>query len=471
MISIDPTLARIRLLESKPQILVLEAEQPYDEFVREVQAFYNKNGADVSYDLTYKIIDALGIEKAETPEGVQFAQEVKKNPQKLLTTFLKRKGVTIEQLESMVQNELIPSGNKQMVDLLTKMLQKMEEIEANTSGTRSTTETMSADVYKLVQGLYTRMDSRKGNKVDSTMTKIYTGEVVNFLTENGELIQKATVLIDADDDISQEQLDAFNKRKAATLTESKEITVNELPKTVQEVKSQPNILWAQKNNKIYIIDKSQLISDEEAAAVANRLGETGGEGGGGDTGEGAEELTLPREVKSLIKMPEMFFSPIGQETKQGEYNKAEDKTRKNIAHGYGQSQYYRQKADQIAREMGFSAVPEMTDESGDKWETMVNPNAPAYKVLNWIANNFQDSGIKIIGSQLTVSNGTKAQRSFTNAYVVIHFERNVEQSDITNIDSITVQKLERKQQSFLDFCKSERLNTRISDNNVVVNTK
>lgn len=340
MTYLDPTLKKIRLLESEELISENKPPESYDNFVREVRDFYKKQGMDVSYELTYKIIDALGIDEAKTKAGASLASRIQKDPNRLLTAILDEKGVTVDFIKKMINNNKNPSGDPDIMQKIDTMVDAMIKAEGHASASHSINTVMSSDLYEIkefMRRIYEEIQKKQSSGSSAPSNRGgYMGKQIHFIKPDGSA-GVGTVLVDSDDpSLSQEYLDSVTGRQkqntpdtetqntSDTGTEKQNIsegnsTGDQIPDRVEEVQQTSNTLWIQCDGQIYEVDKSVIIDE----ALSNR-------------------------IKNLMRDSELFFKAIDGLNYGGE------KMKRKVARSQGGLEYYQDKADEVGKKVGFS---------------------------------------------------------------------------------------------------------------------
>jgi len=175
MINADPTLVKIRLMESSRNILLTEAAQTMADVKAEVKAELLKSGVNVSDKIVDILFKLYGLDDHKTPEQVAVVKNIIKNPKRWITDIMQGLGVSLQDLTATVNQQANASQDPQIAQAIGAALSLLQQIELNTSATRSATEMQSTDIYSQIEYLKHMAGSMTG------MTEQMT-ELVNIMT-------------------------------------------------------------------------------------------------------------------------------------------------------------------------------------------------------------------------------------------------------------------------------------------------
>ncbi len=214
MTNLDPTLTRLRLMESNSANIINEIAQTMDQVKSEVKAELLKSGVKVNDKIVDVLFKIYGLDAQRTPEAVATVKNIMKNPKRWLIDIMQGLGVSLQDLTTNVNQQANASQDPQVEQAIGAALSLLQQIELNTSATRSATEMQSTDLYAQIEylkhmaGSITGMTQQMSALVD-IMTKaakaaetgkhpLYgvdqTGKHVTITTE----MKDGTVIIDSD---------------------------------------------------------------------------------------------------------------------------------------------------------------------------------------------------------------------------------------------------------------------------------
>lgn len=473
MISSDQTLQKIRKFNSEYTTLLAEANnagfQSMEDFYKEVKQFYAKQGVTVSDKLIKFIVDVFGVEAAKNPQIAQTTKNIFKNPQRFLTNVQQALGLDVNELAKQVEAKGNPNHDPNITKMIPQFLQLMQSIESHASGSHSTLDTISTDMYdvkQMVQSSFDRAEqstqkvgggsnrvfrkmlielkrianAKLSGKNDSPLNaKDLTGEDVSF--QQGLTTLTGKVLVDSGSKtLSQDHLDALNQNGQV------------ITQTLQEIQQMPNTVWVQVSGQVYVVKKAELLSPEVANAMADFI------------------PNATNEIKSLLQVPKVFFQPLTGEL--GKRDKGDDRTRRKIAHSLGRSSYSAEKADDIASRMGFRRTEDSDEESEGEWYSPLNDGSdkvPVMIVLRWISDNYNDSGIEIEGDNLSVTGGRMASGVFTSKYFTARFSSQTRARDVSQIVSMDVKAVDIPR--LIDFCQQNDISHKEQGKQVLIYNK
>lgn len=462
MIKIDSTLQNVRKFNSNYFKLINEANdagfQSMDDFYAEVKKQYAEQGIIVSEKVIKFIVDVFGAEAANNPQLAQISKNIFKNPNRFLTNVEKALGVNSAGIAQKVNAIGNTSNDQQVYQYLAKILQNMEYIENNTSATRSIADTQSADVYNILQQLEAAF-KRQEQQAQGDATKIkmledvlaelkriteaqsanttpsaydnqdLTGEKLYFM-QGGQLVE-GTTLFDSDSPLkSQDTLDAINSGKNPP----------PIQETLEQIQKMPHTVWIQSGGKVYVVKKSTIPDINMIGKLADFIPEA------------------TEEIKSILKMGKLFFQPISGNIK------ADQKTRRTIGRAAGDFEYEADKIRDIHNQWGMRQLPNQDVEQSGTWSSQVKggvENTAAMKVINWVMQHVNDSGVEISGGNLVIRDGKMAGGVFTNKYFTIRFRSSTTGYDASMITTIEVKGVNIN--DLADFCKINRI--RFDDKN------
>lgn len=214
MINADPTLVKMRLMESSRNILLTEAAQSMEQAKAEAKAELLKSGVKVNDKIIDIIFRLYGLDNSNSPEKVAVVNNILKNPKRWLIDIMQGLGVSLEDLTAKVNQQSNTAQDPQIAQAIGAALNLLQQIELNTSATRSATETQSTDIYaqieylKHIAGSMTGMTQQMTELVSIMTTAakaaetgkhpLYgtdqTGKHVTITTE----MKDGTVIIDSD---------------------------------------------------------------------------------------------------------------------------------------------------------------------------------------------------------------------------------------------------------------------------------
>jgi hypothetical protein len=473
MINLDTTLQNVRRFNSNYARLLFEAEeqgfQSMEDFYDEVKRFYAEQGVTVSDKVIKFIVDVFGAESANNPQMAQIGKSIFKNPKRFLSTVEKALGVNAPQLAQKIDDTANQNDNPQVVQALTQLLGVMEKIEQHASGSHSVLDTISTDLYDIKQNLVATA-GRAAQSVDELEAQQGLTELVQAMKEivpelqriakaqlnknepsaydgqdlsnddlkffqNGQLIE-GRVLLDSDSPLlSQEVIDGINNGKNPPW----------IVETIEEIKQMPHTVWVYVGGKVYVVKKSTIPDINLVGKMAEFIPQA------------------TEEVKSLLKLPKIFFQPVSGERKQDE------KTRRQIGKAAGRFEYQQDKITGIMNKYGMRPMPHEDDEQEGEWYTPLKggvENTPAIIVIKWVMENKPDSGITIEDGNLNVTGGKLVSGMFTNNYLTVRFSSGTRGYDASTITSMDVKNIDVP--ALIQFCKSRKINAEDQSKQVLV---
>jgi hypothetical protein len=262
MTNLDHTLEKMRLMESAHWQLLLEISQSLDDFKDQVRAAYAKQNINLSDKAIEMFIEVYGLDAPTTPEAAERVKNIMKNPSRFIENLKRISGDNSQQMAQKVAAKGNAANNPEVLQTLTQVLQ---QIEKNTSKTSSVEETISSDIYELVQKLgelipdfqeVTKIMRGIANGTTTGKHPLYgnnlNGKAVTVLSTN----QEGTVIVDsdfADKLLGQEGLDALNKT-------IKDRGINYMLPVLSGITSQPHHAWVliPSTKEVVDVDKSLL---------------------------------------------------------------------------------------------------------------------------------------------------------------------------------------------------------------------
>lgn len=462
MVKLDTTLQNIRKFNSNYFTLLNEAEnagfQSMEDFYAEIKRFYAQHGITVSEKVIKFIVDVFGAEAANNPQTAQIAKNIFKNPRRFLTKVEEALGVNLSTITQKVNAAGNTSNDPQIQQYLAKLLQNMEAIENNTSATHSVMDTISTDVYSVVNQLEYAFEKQKEQaQGDATKIKLLddvleelkriseaqtnnsspsmydnqdlSGQKLYFI-QGGQLVE-GTVLLDSDSPlISQETLDGINIGKNPP----------PIQETLQEIQKMAHTVWVQYGNRVYVVKKSTIPDINMIGKIADFIPEA------------------TEEIKSILKMGRVFFQPISGDIKQ------DQKIRRKIGRASGNFEYYGNKVSDITNQWGMRQLPSQDDDGSGTWSSPIKSgieNTAAMRVIEWVMQHVPDAGIDISGGNLVIRDGKMSSGVFTNKYFTIRFRSSTTGYDASMITTIEVKGI--NMQELADFCRAKRI--RFEDKN------
>lgn len=215
MTNLDPTLIKIRLLESDSENIINEIAQTMDQVKSEVKAELIKSGVKINDKIVDILFKIYGLDAQKTPEAVATVKNIMKNPKRWLIDIMQGLGVSLEDLSNTVNQQANTNQDPQVEQAIGAALSLLQQIELNTSATRSAAEMQSSDIYaqieylKHISGGITGMTQQMSELVnimtlaakaaETNKHPLYgsdqTGKHVTITTE----MKDGTVIIDSDD--------------------------------------------------------------------------------------------------------------------------------------------------------------------------------------------------------------------------------------------------------------------------------
>lgn len=463
MISLDTTLQTIRKFNADYTHLLAEANdagfQSMDEFYKEVKQFYAGQGVTVSDKLIKFIVDVYGVEAAKKPDIMQNTKNIMKNPQRFLTNVMKALGVDANAMAQKVNQTGNPQNDPNIAKAIPKFLQLMQSIESHVSGSHSVLDTISTDQYDQLQLFRSTVQRaerslRKAGVANARTQQAMLAELIRIgnarltgqksggrsgdlfeanktvkFLYNGQIVE-GTVLLDSDTQIDQAYLDGINTNGQI------------IKEPLDEIQS-PALaghIWVQYQGQVFVVNKATLPKEELSEQMADFI------------------PNMTDEMKSLLQLPSVFFQPISGEVGAG--NKSDNKHRRDIAGAVGSSEYAKEKAEAIATKMGFRPTASDEEDEQGEWFSPLRSesmNQPIMLVIQWIHDNYADSGIELSSDGLTVKGGKMSSGVFSSKYFTANFDANSRSRDISKVINMDVRNIAGKEQNLIQFCQTNRI--------------
>lgn len=253
MTSLDPTLTKMRLFEESSFDLLTEKAQDWTDFVKEIQAYYQKKGKIYVPDkMVNELIRILGIEKVKSVGGVSIAKAMQKY------------GIGFTTVDNALNSKLNPSQDENISNKIDQLLKVMMQVETNTSATRSAQELQSADVYAMLKLIERRLPNQRRlvAKRRAEQPKHENGSIYDNqdLTSKTVLLTSGdygTVIIDSDDQqgLSQASLDVIANKLQSIVPGVKF--------SETDIKAKPHHIWVLTVASALIdVKKTQIESPE-----------------------------------------------------------------------------------------------------------------------------------------------------------------------------------------------------------------
>lgn len=476
MVTVDPTLLRIRELNKYRAWVLSEANQAgfqdMEDFYKEVKQHYADEGVTVSDKVIKFIVDVYGAEAAENPALAQSTKNIFKNPDRFVMKVLKALNVSPEKLSSMIGQVGNQAGNPQVQAQLTQEIKKLANIDQNVgdiathvSGMHSMQENQANDTYailKVIRKMHKQL--KKMNKLSQQQEEavdqveqdvenqgaakegnckpskfddlVLTNREINFSWSG--LNYTGTVLLDSTDGaLSQEYLDGLIKNGKS------------VPATVAEVQDPKKCkrVWVQSQNTIYEVPKILVKSVDEANRLAAFIPD------------------LPVEIKSIFDKADIFFRNIyAADTKDKKtgvpYSGKDQELRRGFAKGSAGNEYERGKNLDIQQKWGMRNPVDIEGSEKGEWYspiTTTTTNVAATIVLRWLAENGLGASMEVDANSVRVFDGKMTEGVFSNQDLTIRFRPQTRGNDVGNIHNIIVKGTRVNHEQLRTFCKQHNI--------------
>jgi hypothetical protein len=384
-------------MESHSANIINEIAQTMDQVKSEVKAELLKSGVKVNDKIVDVLFKIYGLDAQRTPEAIATVKNIMKNPKRWLTDIMQGLGVTLQDLTTTVNQQANASQDPQVEQAIGAALSLLQQIELNTSATRSATEMQSSDIYAQIEYL-----------------KHIAGSVTGMTQQMSELVSIMTL--------------------AAKAAETGKHPLYGIDQTGRHV----TVTTEMKDGTVIIDSDNQSLDQAALNLIANTLAQRGIQftpptmSGNTLSPEHHAWVLIP-ETKEVIDVDKSALAPahfkavmstvIHQNPTAAKViaQIADEAEQKSIAHIFGKLRSATKQSDYAARKMGYQPDKyreimgvDLGQDLGGRGITMqITSGAydrPAFKLLSFIGEN---SDVVQLTDKYVILNGKMENNVFT----------------------------------------------------------